>query len=97
MPVRIADVLQWAQIFEESDRSVKRTEIGDKILVSTIFTGIDYGYPFGQPGYKPLLFETMVFGGPLDHYQERYSTWIGAEYGHDKIVAKIHEKLLEAK
>ena len=34
----------------------------------------------------PILFETMVFGGKHDRYQERCSTWDEAVAQHDRIV-----------
>jgi hypothetical protein len=47
--------------------------------VSTVFMGIDHNFTRGGP---PLLFETMIFGGPEDGFQARYSTWDEAEAGH---------------
>lgn len=93
-PVPVQDLLQWGRWFEGADRIVKSDMI-QGVHVSTVFVGIDHGYGWilGQPGYKPLLFETMVFGGELDMYQQRYSTWKGAEYGHDKVVQMVREKL----
>ena len=42
-----------------------------EVEVSTVFLGIDHQFGYG----KPLLFETMIFGGKNDGYQTRYSTW----------------------
>jgi len=64
------------------------------IHVSTVFLGIDHGHDFGQSGYKPLLFETMVFGGPLDGQIQRYATWTGAEAGHAKMVQKVKDAVI---
>jgi hypothetical protein len=36
---------------------------------------------------KPVLFETLVFGGPLDGDMWRYCTWTEAEAGHASVVA----------
>lgn len=42
--------------------------IGD-IYVSTVFLGLDHSFgSFGE--CKPVLFETMIFGGEHDQYQE---------------------------
>jgi len=68
-----------------ADRKVANDEIGDA-QVSTIFLVIDHN--FGDDG-PPLLFETMVFGGPLDESQERYSTWAEAVAGHARWVEKV--------
>jgi hypothetical protein len=50
-----------------------------EVQVSTVFLGLDHNFGFGR---KPLLFETMIFGGKHDQYQERYSTYKEAEKGH---------------
>jgi hypothetical protein len=59
-----------------NNRLVKQEEI-DKVLICTIFLGIDHNYL--NSGY-PLLFETMLFdpGFSLDIYHGRCSTWSGA-------------------
>lgn len=57
------------------------------ISVSTVFLGIDHGYN-GQV----LLFETMIFGGEHDGYQERYTTWEEAVSGH-KIACDMVNKV----
>ena len=62
-------------------RRVGLTEIGD-IRVSTVFLGIDHNFCGGAP----LLFETMIFGGPHDQEMQRYSTWDEAENGHEQMV-----------
>ena len=54
--------------------------------VSTVFLGIDHNFGEG----KPLLFETMVFGGKLDEETERYSTWEEAVEGHNHMVEKVN-------
>jgi hypothetical protein len=50
--------------------------------VSTVFLGLDHSFGHGPP----LLFETMIFGGERDQYQERYSTLQDAMDGHDRAV-----------
>lgn len=53
------------------------------VEVSTVFLGLDHGRGDGPP----LLFETMIFGGTHDGYQERYSSWAQAEEGHAEALA----------
>ena len=65
---------------------MKKTKVGN-IEISTVFLGLDHS--FG--GKKPLLFETMIFGGKLDQEQERYTTWEQAEKGHKGMVNKVKE------
>lgn len=85
-PVEEPDMLKWAEWFGSRDgKNPKRVALIEKdgIRVSTVFLGIDHG--FGE-GYAPVLFETMIFGGKEDEYQERYCTWEEAEAGHAKAV-----------
>lgn len=73
--------IEWAKWFENvENRIVKKTTIRD-IEVSTVFLGLDHSF-FSDK--KPILFETMIFGGEQEGYQERYSTWAEAEEGHQK-------------
>lgn len=60
-PVKVDDILEWARWFETSDRHVSDDLIGDD-RVSTVFLGLNHSHGGGEP----ILFETMVFGGPLD-------------------------------
>lgn len=62
------------------------TKIG-AVDVSTVFLGLDHQFGEGPP----LLFETMVFGGPLDEEQRRYTTWAEAEAGHAEMVAHVEQ------
>ena len=43
----------------------------------------------------PVLFETMVFGGEYDDYQERYHTYDEAEEGHKRIVEMVDKISIE--
>ena len=47
--------------------------------------GLDHAFMGGPP----LLFETMIFGGEHDQFQERYSTWEEAMAGHKKAVELV--------
>ncbi|PZR71766.1 MAG: hypothetical protein DLM66_00060 [Candidatus Dormiibacter spiritus] len=66
------------------ERTVQKTRVGDT-RISTVFLGLDHG--LGD--YPPILFETMVFGGPLDGEMDRYSTWDQAEAGHEQMVERV--------
>ncbi len=57
------------------------------IKVSTIFLPLDHGYNKEQP---PVVFETMIFGGEHDQYQERYTNYAEAYLGHLKAVRLVH-------
>lgn len=69
------DVVRWQVDF---------TEVGD-VHISTVWIGIDYSFGRG----RPLIFETMVFGGPLDEEQRRYATAEEAQKGHDEMVELV--------
>ena len=76
-------IYEWSEWFERGDRLVAKTE-RDGVTISTVFLGLDHS--FG--GATPVLFETMVFGGPLDGEQQRYGSWTDAETGHAAMVAR---------
>lgn len=80
------DLMQWADAVEQRRFAndpwrVDRTEF-EGGHVSTVFLGLDHQFGEGPP----LLFETMIFGGTNDGWQDRYSTWEEAEAGHKKAV-----------
>lgn len=87
-PVKVDNLLTWGRWMETEDRIVEKSTIGT-IIVSTVFLGIDHS--FG--GTEPLLFETMIFGGKNDGYQERYSTWDEAVKGHSKTIKLVKSSL----
>lgn len=66
-------MMEWAQWFEDADRKVAWTQVTSELLVSTVFLGLDHRYAGAGP---PLLFETMIFGGPetIDLDCWRYSS-----------------------
>jgi hypothetical protein len=73
----------------EMYRRVALTVIGDDVSVSTVWLGLDHNF-----GQGPLaIFETMVFGGPLDEEQERYATEHEAQVGHDDMVTLVRTAL----
>lgn len=96
------DLMTWAEWFEKAERHVAKTNIGvpiwkyylgkllkikkwQPIYISTVFLGLDHSFGSGPP----LLFETMVFGGPLDQEMDRYTTWEEAEIGHKVMVEGV--------
>lgn len=81
-PIEVENVIEWAQWFEKADRHVKKTDLPNDVSVSTVFLGLDHSF-FGG---TPILFETMIFGGEHDEYQERYATWEEAEAGHQRAI-----------
>jgi hypothetical protein len=78
------DLMEWARRFEDvNSRIVAKIELNG-VIVSTVFLGCNHQYGDGPP----LLFETMIFGGPHDGYTWRYSSWDDAVVGHEMAVKK---------
>lgn len=72
---------EWALSYEnmtEEARRVGWTEFGD-VTVSTVWLGMDHRLSGEGP---PLIFETMIFGGPFEGEQWRYATEAEAVEGH---------------
>lgn len=63
----LADLLTWCVFFEnDSNRCVAETFVGEG-RVSTVFMGLDIGLGEGPP----ILWETLVMGGPCNNQKER--------------------------
>ncbi len=73
-PVPLFDTTKWGL---QVDKIIGKDQFGS-VSVSTVFLGMDHSFSGGDP----VLFETMIFGGEHDQYQERYCTWDEAEKGH---------------
>lgn len=85
-PVREPDSLKWAEWFGFANRTVGDTTVGAS-RISTVFLGIDHNY---SGNGRPVLWETLVFGGELDQHQERCSGGSEeAEAMHKRVVAEI--------
>jgi hypothetical protein len=73
---------------EGPDRLVRDTHLIDpgcnRVRVCTAFLGVDVNFGDGEP----ILFETVIFGGPFDWSLYRYCTWEEAEHGHAAIVER---------
>jgi hypothetical protein len=66
---KTGEAQRWGEFMQSDERIVAQTRIGD-VLVSTVFLGLDHSSCKGLP----ILFETMVFGGPCDEDTWRYSS-----------------------
>jgi hypothetical protein len=87
-PVAELNLHRWAEWFENAERSVADEKIGDS-RISTVFLGLDHNFS-GQGG--PVLWETMIFGGPLDRKQERCAgSREQAEAMHARMVQRVKE------
>jgi len=84
------DLITWALWMEHGNRRVCQDmdegEGAAKISVSTVFLGLDMRH-VGQG--EPILWETMVFGGPYDHEMRRYTSRDAAIAGHQEMCQKV--------
>ena len=88
VPMEELNEAGWKQ-----DRTVQKDKVtaeGVDITVSTMFLMIDHSW---EDDGVPILFETMIFGGERDGYQERYATWDEAVEGHQKALDLVQNKL----
>jgi hypothetical protein len=77
------DILAWARWFEATPQRVVAKTATGRGDVSTVFLGLDHRYQGEGP---PVLWETMIFGGKHDQYQERYTSCAAAVEGHQRAV-----------
>jgi len=87
-PIRstIVDCGEWLE--ENPERKVVRQETIGDIFVSTVFLGLDHAWNSGIP----VLWETMIFGGEHDQYQERYTSYEDALEGHQIALNLVNQK-----
>ena len=82
-PVSMNEYYRWHDSLPEEGLTGIGIQIGkttrDGVTVSTVFLGLDHNFA----GTMPVLWETMVFGGPDDQYQERYRSHAEALAGHE--------------
>lgn len=74
------DLMKWARWYGTVERHVGNDTLPNGVHVSTVFLGLDHN--FSGIG-RPILWETMIFGGEHDQYQERYTTREEAIAGHE--------------
>ena len=88
-PKPVSDVAEWGQWFAANAqaRHVGDDQIGEA-RVSTVFLALDHRH-FGDGA--PILWETMVFDGPLDGEMDRYSNLEAAIEGHAAMCARVRD------
>lgn len=87
-PIPENDLMTWAKWFGYAkNRVVCQADFGPA-HVSTVFLGLDHNWGEGPP----VLWETMIFGGLLNDYQDRCSgSREQALAMHNKAVKKLKE------
>jgi hypothetical protein len=82
-PIPEEDLFKWAKWMQETNlRKVAVNTTSSGVRISTVFLGLDHSFGEGEP----ILWETMIFGGPHDQYQERYTSLAAAVEGHNQAV-----------
>lgn len=81
---RVCGLKEWTDWFvKNGGNQVALDQVGDT-MVSTVFIGT-------RTLKHVVLWETMIFGGPLDQRQERYDTKQAALRGHAGAIAMARE------
>jgi hypothetical protein len=93
--IPISDTMTWSRLMRYQDYKRVGLDRLPGYRVSTVWLGLDQGFPPGPP----LIFETMVFregeGDPirLDMRMMRYATLIEAGRGHKRMVELVRAAL----
>lgn len=87
-PIPEPDLLKWAQFFESGTRVLRKDKLPNGISVITAFLAVDSSWGQGAP----ILWGTMILGGPDDKQEERYSSREDVIAGHEKALARASGK-----
>lgn len=85
IPRPAASFDEWARGMEDGLSRIVATDELRGAVISTVFIGLDVAFGEGEP----VLFETLVQGGPYHNRVERYGTWKAALAGHQAVVDAI--------
>lgn len=92
-PQAVRSTLAWARWFENSyqtkERIVRQDKLPNGVFVSTVFLGLDHNF---RAQGAPILWESMIFGGPYEQTQWRYHSREEAEKGHAALLAMAAEE-----
>lgn len=79
---------QWIALVGAEDTARVAVDLVGEVEVSTIWIGID---ATDRP--RPLIFETMIFGGLHHEHSWRWATEEEALAGHAGIVERLRQEL----
>ena len=93
-PIPTEDAITWGVWFETAHRTIAQDiderQGGDPtVRVSTVFLGLDHNFGAGGP---PILWESLVFGGPHDGLMRRYATREAALAGHQALCELVFNR-----
>lgn len=71
------------KLYENMDMKVTARDQVNEVVISTVFLGIDHNI-LNSSSNVPVLWETMIFNGEHDGYQERYTSHEDALAGHQR-------------
>lgn len=86
-PVPEPDLMKWGEWLATDHRYICFERLG-AVRLSTIFLGLDHSFSADGP---PVLWETMIFGGRLDHTQARCP---GSREQAEAMHAQLRKELL---
>jgi hypothetical protein len=81
---------QYMMLFDNIDMKQTAYDEIDGVRISTVFLVMDHGWR-NEPNHVPVLWETMIFNGEHDYYQERYTSHQDALEGHKKALGLVME------
>jgi len=83
------------KVYEDmSMKIVQQDRLDNGVFVSTVFLGLDHSWS-DSLNHEPVLFETMIFEGPYDQYQVRYTTYNNALNGHKQALELVKKSKKE--
>jgi hypothetical protein len=91
-PVNCSNDDAWFMWFADWDNRLVAQTVVRPALISTVFGGIDRSYGRSP---QPLVFETHIFGGEHDGWEEFSSSWEEAELVHAEAVALARGELVK--
>lgn len=80
-------LIEWAEWAATHSTQIAEDWEG-RVVVSTVFLGLNHRH-FGDG--PPILWETMIFGGRHNEWQQRYSSQADAVAGHARALAMVRE------
>jgi hypothetical protein len=91
------DAMVWGLWFKRASKDRSRIVAQDKderagapdVMVSTVFLGLDHSF---QTDAMPVLWETLVMGGPLDGEMMRYTSRDAALAGHAAMCRRVQTR-----
>ena len=89
-PVLEPDLHKWALWMENIESRKVGRDYAGQAVISTVFLGVDYSLG----GSPPILWESMVFGGPLDQSINRCAgSREQALAMHQSMLAQVQQNL----